>query len=684
MSSSPRTMLVSMGTLVSEVGEVLSRKVRNKRIWRLLAIILTIILLAGISSRPSTGQQDSPQLQITGIDTTGFPTITFRLEVIDSQGNRVGDLTDLAIFEDGEPISQFESRPLDTGVDLFIIIDANSTIEDRDETEGQSRREKVRDSIIRYANRFMDPTQLDRVTVIVPEGGGGRFLDRPSMTFPNEVINAVNFYLPDELNDISLDRLLLMALDEASRNAQEGRYQAIVLYSDAADLSDRMDAAGFLARAQEQNVAVYPVILGSRADTHEIEQAVMLSEPTGGNYFHMPDPADTDELYDRLQQRGVLTEVSFRSALDSSGQHVITAEWAGGQGEASLELVVKSPSVQMAVDNRRPIVRVASESDTPFELMEPTNQPLVAQVDWPDGHPRDLVSATLLVDGTEQPLSGSVLGADGILTFDWDISALAADTYDLQIQVVDELGLVGATSPLPLTIEIQRPVIPPTEAPTAVPTPSPAPTSAPATDEFQLPDNPVLVTAGAVLVIAILAIAAVAVLLARRRRPDPDATAAVVRPSAMAAQPAGQSEPEFTHVVAPEFAADSDAGAFLEVLENAPEHPGFIPIGGNNITLGRDPRRVAVPFKDRSVSRLHARILESYGAYRIYDEGSASGTYVNYERVSLAPRTLEDKDQIHLGRVHLRFHLASSMPPIATEPDADSAEVTDTQIYGQE
>ena len=51
-----------------------------------------------------------------------------------------------------------------------ISIDANSSIEDRDEADGPSRREKVRDSIIRYANRFMDPTQMDRVTVIVRRG----------------------------------------------------------------------------------------------------------------------------------------------------------------------------------------------------------------------------------------------------------------------------------------------------------------------------------------------------------------------------------------------------------------------------------------------------------------------------------------------------------------------------------
>jgi hypothetical protein len=51
---------------------------------------------------------------------------------------------------------------------------------------------------------------------------------------------------------------------------------------------------------------------------------------------------------------------------------------------------------------------------------------------------------------------------------------------------------------------------------------------------------------------------------------------------------------------------------------------------------------------------------------------------VNYERVSLAPRTLADNDQIHFGRVHLRFHLASSLPA-PVQPDEEE----NTEIYGQ-
>lgn len=659
------------------------------RNYRGAAIILTVmmaVLLPGLVN----GQQDGARLRIVDIDASEFPSIVFRLEALDGANDRIEDLQGLALFEAGHPITEFDAQPLDVGVDLFFVIDANTTIEDRDEAGGDSRREKVRDSIIRYADRFMDPTQLDRVTLIVPEGPSGRFLDRPSMVFANEVINAINFYQPDQLDDVALDRLLFMALDEAARTADEGRHQAIVLFSNAANLADYPDTQEFLNRAQEQGVTVHTVILGSRADAHEIDQATMLAEPTGGDIVHMPDPVATDELYDKLQRRGTLTEIGYRSQLDTSGAHVISAELAGAQGEASVDVVVEPAQVHLAVDNSRPILRVATDSETPLEMIEPTHQPLVAQVEWPDEHPRAVESATLLVDSVEYPLDGSVLDADGILTFDWDISALQDGVYPLQVQVVDELGLIGISPPLPLTIEIQRPVAAAVEEPTAVgrPTAPPA-TPVPAVDDGRPSDTLVIAGAGVVLSVALVVILVVIILLWRSRRQVPaavpvQAPVPPVQPAApppVAAPVVAQPEPGVTQIEMPDFAVVKNAGAYLEVLENAPEHASFIPLSGNNILLGRDPRRVAITFKDRSVSRLHARILESYGTYRIYDEGSASGTYVNYERVSLAPRTLADKDQIHFGRVHLRFHLASSLSAPARS-DADEEE--NTQIFGQQ
>jgi predicted component of type VI protein secretion system len=59
--------------------------------------------------------------------------------------------------------------------------------------------------------------------------------------------------------------------------------------------------------------------------------------------------------------------------------------------------------------------------------------------------------------------------------------------------------------------------------------------------------------------------------------------------------------------------------------------------------------------------------VESEGVYRLYDEGSASGTYLNYEQLELAPQELADDDVIHIGRVQLRFHV--------TAIEADSTQI---------
>jgi len=81
-----------------------------------------------------------------------------------------------------------------------------------------------------------------------------------------------------------------------------------------------------------------------------------------------------------------------------------------------------------------------------------------------------------------------------------------------------------------------------------------------------------------------------------------------------------------------------------------------------------------IVFNEPTVSRLHARIVEEEdGAFRIYDEGAANGTYVNYEPVTMAGQWLQHNDLINLGRVQLQFRLRGVSPedepttPIASE-----------------
>lgn len=63
-----------------------------------------------------------------------------------------------------------------------------------------------------------------------------------------------------------------------------------------------------------------------------------------------------------------------------------------------------------------------------------------------------------------------------------------------------------------------------------------------------------------------------------------------------------------------------------------------------------------ITFNDEALDDLHARmILTPEGKYKIFDEGSAAGTWVNYEPVSSEGVQLSHGDIIHIGRVGLCF-----------------------------
>jgi hypothetical protein len=649
--------------------------------FRRYAALVLSLLVAWQQVLPVSAQEGHAQLQIADIETAFFPEITFHLVALDAENRVLLDMSDLSLQEDGRSIVDYEVEPIDVGVDLYVVIDADTEIEHRDEAEGLTRREKVRDSIIRYANLYMDPFQLDKVTIIVPEGDHGRILEKADLSFPNEVINAVNFYETGELEEPALNDLLHMALEQATATSDEGRFQAILLFSDAGQLDEQLEFETLVEAARGGEVAIYTAILGSRADAEEIEQVMRLTEPTGGAYAHMPNPTRTDELYEAIQQRATEAKISYRSSLDSSGVHTLAAEMAGSRAEETFELDVEPPVVHLAIDNSRPIRRVAPEPNIPFEEMEPTHQPLVAEVGWPDNYPRIMESTILLVNGQEMPVENIILGDDGLLTFEWDIRFLEEGIYDLQVQVTDELGLQGISQALPLAIEIDRVEIMPTEPPPTAPPPEP--TLQPTPEASSLPIGAIAIGGGVLLLLFFLVALVVGLILWRGRRkaagvgiaqPVAPLPSVSIDPMTAGAQSVPQIDPAVTYAVPPEFAAAEVAGAYLEVLENAPEYTTLIPVSGNNIALGRDAKRAQVAFDDGSVSRLHARIMESRGVYRIYDEGSSSGTYVNYGRISLSSQILKDKDDIHLGRVHLRFHLASSM---RSGPTSDS----DTQIF---
>jgi hypothetical protein len=72
------------------------------------------------------------------------------------------------------------------------------------------------------------------------------------------------------------------------------------------------------------------------------------------------------------------------------------------------------------------------------------------------------------------------------------------------------------------------------------------------------------------------------------------------------------------------------------------------------ITIGRAESCDIGLFGDNQIEKLHARIQQRGNDYLLIDNNSASGTYVNGQRV-LGSRALRSGDLISLGRCQLRF-----------------------------
>ena len=69
-------------------------------------------------------------------------------------------------------------------------------------------------------------------------------------------------------------------------------------------------------------------------------------------------------------------------------------------------------------------------------------------------------------------------------------------------------------------------------------------------------------------------------------------------------------------------------------------------------TIGRSPD-CGIFLDDVTVSRRHAVLIEENGHFRIEDEGSLNGTFVNRKRVEAAE--LDDGDEVQIGKYRLTF-----------------------------
>jgi hypothetical protein len=326
------------------------------------------------------------------------------------------------------------------------------------------------------------------------------------------------------------------------------------------------------------------------------------------------------------------------------------------------------------------VVRVAASHDADLAAADPTVLDVPLVVDFPDGHARGLRLAQLLVDG--QPVVTQT-NPSGLTNLAWPLAAyVEAGDHQLQARIIDELGLAAESALVPVSISLQVPAAP-AGAPLLTQVNSNWPLLAVALTGLGLA---AAIGLGAwwwmarrqqLLAEAEADEATVAARPVVRRvvkvngaappappEPEPPAARPVARLSLPHVSLPAVSLPSFRWGQRPSLAPPKGV-CYFEVVEaggGGSARPD-IDLAAPHLTLGRDAAVADTVFHDRSVSRLHARVVVQDHRVLIVDQGSTSGTWVNYTPVEgAAGCELKHGDLVNLGRVQLRF-LRRDAPP---------------------
>jgi len=647
---------------------------REKRILGILLPGLLTMVGIGITWQSSwAGEHAQAGIlapRIHGVDVTQFPTVTLFLQVIDlSTGAPVPQKPQgITLIEDGQAIPDEEVTisQISAGSDIVILLDASQSIispRSRGYT-GKSRLDEARELVRAIVSNM---GERSRVALLAPVGealdfiGGVGKEGTPLTTNGGAVANALEQMefppRPRGKEATPLFDLLGRALD-VLHNApgRMGRPGMVIVLSDGVDFLSDQQVLDVTRRAQERQIVVHAIQIGpaqGRGSERAMENLRRIAGQTGGQ-VKIYGRDDLAAFYDSLKRWGLVNLLQYRSQVRQSGQHQIVLRLSvGGQAVEA--------SAGYALTIRPPAVRIEWEGGEEINAREVLSLPVTIHVEWTDQRG----AYGVIVKGVRvgeafvnfRQESASQEGARVTVRGVVDLSGAPAGVYALRVDVEDNLGLPAqGTGPL-----IRRPMA----------------ASSPAGRGI-LDLLPVL---SSTLALAALMVAVFAFTRSPRLR----------EAAATMAQPIVQRIKEVTEPFFPAGAArgSEPARAWLVVVEGeADRRP--IPIRSTHVRLGRDESLANIVFNDRTVSRLHCRIEEvEEGVFMIYDEGSTSGTYVNYEQVPINGARLQDGDLINLGRLQLAFRLKlDAQPARAPEPPSAPPEplskLEETQPFDEE
>lgn len=655
-----------------------------------LAVLL--LLLAGAAAilpHPAWMQDGiAPALQITRLSTERFPEI--QVQVYGANlGAPLADVP-LSLSEDGVAQTVLAHEPIKVGTQTALVLDAAGDI-DRPGKTGEPRFIEVGLAARRLVELQLLSPELDRLTSISFGPDKKLAVLRPWSGDHQAVVDSLYIYEP--VADIGFTPLSDLILYAAAQFDADGlaadQAKSIVVFSDGIDAVGNTELIDAITEAKNRNIRIHAVMIGPSTPATQRNMS-RLAAMTNGKYVELTSVEALDDLWRSIADDSNQELLAYRSSKPDPREIQVTAE-ANGETLTASRMVPAANLQPVQVSIVAPAAnqlyeRKGEAFNTDVAQLEPRAIDVQAAFAFPDGHSRAIRSVEYQI-GNMPPVVRSEPPFDQPFTI--PIDTLGMGDYGLRVRAVDELGLVGESDALPLKIAELRP-----EAPTPTPNATliaqvqasqkqaeesqkqaqaaqsaaeeanrkAADTTAAATDlQARLGEASAMmqrlswVTIGSALLAVIALGVAIYVLSSKDRRRK--ATEVITGTVKAVTEPFARSNRKGG-------SASQGSRVKLSLVDGAGTTtlPASIPLYGGSLRLGRDPNLVNVVLDDRRISRLHCRIMEEGGQYRVLDEGSTSGTYVNEAEVSMTGQVLNAGDMLGFGPINYRFDVDGAPP----------------------
>jgi len=438
-----------------------------------------------------------------------------------------------------------------------------------------------------------------------------------------------------------------------------GMKRVVLLFTPPTTPAGSAAIESLVSRAKDSQVMVYTILVSSPAFFNSTGAEVLksLTAETNGNFFTFSGEEPLPDFISLFAPLRSTYLINYQSQIVTSGSHTLeltmSSDLGESQGQREFFLDVQPPN-PIFISPPRVITRkmVQTGSDTlPISDFEPGSITLGLIVEFPDQHPRELEEVIFRVDGevvsrlTEEPYDHFV----------WDLSQYEnSAVHYLTIEAVDLLGLSKQSIQTPIEVIID---IPPQSISTI------------------LADNaPAFAGLALVLILGMLLF-----ILISRGTIKPEFKFGLNRFFRNGGKEKNNTSQLKKINQDGEFIGSSGNPNSLEIKKQKAfrlipisdvlqqQVPEPIQGGEDDVILGNDPSPGIINIPHPSVVKQHARItIQPDGEFVITDEGSPSGTWINYKQIlSNKPHPLKDGDIIHIGEAGFRYQLmdkASDLP----------------------